>query len=181
MFVMNDAAKITVGNSSKKLLLSCRLDTPFLGNIHSRDKIMRFDIVKSGTDNWLRTNMPQWRWALREAMDSIGILAESNVDYVRLPIKVKAPSIRYYSLRGSAKDNGKSSTYECFQAGTVLTFPVFILSQLEGDDGMQGLFKQRPPTEQEVMECFSTIGECIGLSPWGSKSGYGRFTIETGE
>jgi hypothetical protein len=36
----------------------------------------------------------------------------------------------------------------------------------------------RPPTKEEVKECFTIIGESIGLSPWGSKFGYGRFIVE---
>lgn len=181
IFPMGNEGKIKAASASKKIVLSCRLDTPFLGNLHGRDHIMRFDTVKDGEDTFLKVNMAQWRWAVREALDSMGILADTNVDYIRMPIKLKAPTIRYYSLRGSSKEGGRNSVHESFQAGTVLTVPLFLLSALEGSDGMAGLFNQRPPTEEEAVECFKTIGECIGLSPWGSKSGFGRFSLETGK
>lgn len=170
--------KLEAVSTSKKITLPCRLETPFLGSLHGRDHIMRFDTVKINDDMYIKVNTAQWRWAMKEALDSMGILAETGIDYVRLPIKLKAPSIRYYSLRGSSKEGGRNTVHECFQAGTVLTIPVFVLSVLEGSDGMAGLFNQRPPTEKEVVECFSIIGECIGLSPWGSKSGFGRFSVE---
>lgn len=176
----NDLGKLKLDGSSRMVTITCRLDTPFLGDIHDR-KMLKFDTIKSGDELWLRINTAQWRWALKEAMDSIGILGESSVDFIRLPFKVKAPTVRLYSLRSSGKDNRPPSTHESFQAGTVLTFNVFLLSELENCSTMQAAFKQRPPTKDEVVECFKIIGECIGLSPWGSKTGYGRFSVESSE
>lgn len=176
---MSNTEPIKAKSTSRKITITCRLDTPFLGDLHSRDRILRFD---TSTDSdgtvWLHTNMAQWRWALKEAMDSMGILAESNIDYVRLPVKIKAPTVRLYSRRRSSRDGKAPDTHQCFQAGTVITFSVFLLTNLEESGGCSELFNQRPPTEEELVECFKVIGECIGLSPWGSKTGFGRFTVE---
>lgn len=112
---------------------------------------------------------------MQEAFDSMGLIPAVDIDYLRLPAEIVAPTIRTYKRTWESRSE---ESFECFQAGTVITFPVFILAELEqrNFNGIQ--LNSRPPTKEEVKECFTIIGESIGLSPWGSKFGYGRFIVE---
>lgn len=163
-------------SQTKRVILRCKLLSPFLGDQRSPSGVKRLNSTsQAGVDYFLPSNA-QWRWALKEAMDALGILNETGVDYVRLPSRIPMPKVHLYTRVFDRQNPDKRNTHECFQAGTVLSFPVLILGSLEQTSGME-VFRDRPPTESEIKDCFSLIGEDIGLSPWGSKFGYGRFVL----
>lgn len=160
--------------SNHRFVIKCKLTTPFLG-ARRKEKMRVFDINTVGDKKYFKIDNPQWRWALREAFGSMGLIPTVDIDYIRLPAEIQAPAIRTYKRLWESRNE---ESFECFQAGTVITFPVFILTELEqrNFNGIQ--ISSRPPTKEEVKECFEIIGESIGLSPWGSKFGYGRFIVE---
>lgn len=162
-----------MGNN-RRFLIRCKLTTPFLA-ARRKEKMRIFDINNVGDKKFFKIDTPQWRWAIREAFDSMGLIPAVDIDYLRLPAEVLAPAIRTYKRTWESRSE---ESFECFQSGTVITFPVFILGELEqrNFNGIQ--INARPPTKEEVKECFTIIGESIGLSPWGSKFGYGRFSVE---
>lgn len=163
-------------SSAKRIVLRCKLLSPFLGDQRSAGGIRKLDITHQKDADYFLPSNAQWRWALREAMDAIGILAESNVDYIRIPSRILSPKINLYTRVLDRQKPDKRDMFECYQAGTVISFPVFILGSLE-TEGYRLQLPDRPPTEEEVKKCFDIIGESIGLSPWGSKFGYGRFLL----
>lgn len=163
-------------SQTKRVILRCKLLSPFLGDQRSSSGVKRLNsITQGGTDYFLPSNA-QWRWALKESMDALGILNQTGVDYVRLPTRIIMPKVHLYTRVFDRQNPDKRDTHECFQAGTVFSFPVLILGSLEQTSGIE-VFKDRPPTEDEIRSCFALIGEDIGLSPWGSKFGYGRFIL----
>ena len=163
-------------SQTKRITLRCKLISPFLGDQRSASGVRKLNSTMQNDTTYFLPNNAQWRWALREAMDAIGILDKTNIDYVRLPTRIVAPKMHLYVRLLERQDPDKRDTFECFQAGTVMSFNVLILGRLEHEVNLPGL-EDRPPTEQELRQCFDIIGENIGLSPWGSKFGYGRFTI----
>lgn len=166
-------------SGSHRLSLRCRITRPFLGHRRQQNGTRIFDTYKEGDATYFYPDVPQWRWALKEAMDSLGLLAEVDVDYVRLPTKILAPTIRLYTRVWDSKNQDKREMFQSFQAGAVLTIPLFILNELEPSGFSNTMpIEQRAPTAEEVTECFRVIGKEVGLSPWGSKFGYGRFTVE---
>lgn len=164
---------------SKRMEIRIRLTRPFLGDRRYEGGIRRFDTSK-GRDGVMlfHPNVEQWRWAFREALDSIGLLDKVDVDYLRFPVSIKSPAIAQYVRRVNIKHKQEEQKFECFRTGTVLTIPVFLLGELEGEHPDWPVTSERP-TEDLVLKCFAIIGEDIGLSPWGSKFGYGRFDLET--
>lgn len=163
--------------SCSRLELKCRLTSPFLGQRRQGNGVRAFDTEERDGKTYFLPDVPQWRWALGQAMGSHGLIPASNVDFVRLPTRILSPAIRLYTRVWDSKNPSKRETFQAYQAGTVITFSVFLLDELE-QKGSNGLvLPQRPLTEEEVRECFATIGEHIGLSPWGSKFGYGRFLL----
>lgn len=168
-------------SNKRRLIIKCRLTRPFLGARRNKDGIKAFDINIINNKKYLEVDTPQWRWALREAFDSLDLIPEVDVDYVRLPTDILSPTIRTYTRAWDPKNPKGRETFECYQAGTVISFPVFILSELEQHSFNGIRIEARPPTAEEIKESFSIIGESIGLSPWGSKFGYGRFVVESVE
>lgn len=123
-------------------------------------------------------NVEQWRWAFREALDSIGLLEKTDVDYLRFPVAIESPAIFQYVRQTYIKHQRQEQKFECFRTGTVLTVPLFLLGELE-DKRPDWPDPEMRLTEDIVRQCFTIIGEDIGLSPWGSKFGYGRFVLES--
>lgn len=162
-------------SQTKRLILRCKLTSPFLGDQRSASGTRKFDTAIYKDELYFLPNNAQWRWALKEAMDAIGVLAESNIDFVRLPSRILAPKIHLYTRILDRQNPDRRDRFDCFQEGTVISFPVMILGSLEQNNPL-GL-PERPPTQDEIIQCFELIGESIGLSPWGSKFGYGRFML----
>lgn len=163
-------------SQAKRITLRCKLTSPFLGDQRGASGIRKLNTITQGNITYFQPGNAQWRWALREAMDVLGILDKTNIDYVRLPTRIVAPKTHLYVRILDRQDPDKRNTFECFQAGTVISFTTLILGRLENEISVPGL-EDRPPTEQEIKQCFDIIGENIGLSPWGSKFGYGRFLL----
>lgn len=162
-------------SGSHKLDLKIKLTTPWLGDKLTRG-VKKFNMLHAGGVHYVKVNTAQWRWALREAMDAIGVLAESNVDYIGIPTKLKSPSVQLFTLDSQAQSGKpRKQMHECFSAGTVLTLPMFLHHELNQPG--PSILPERPITPDELIQCFDIIGENIGLSPWGSKFGYGRFTV----
>lgn len=165
---------------SKKIDIKIKLKKAMLAARHGKGDVRRFDL-NPGSSNKVRweINQVQWRWAMSEALDSMNLLRETSVDYIRIPVDIECPGIGLYTRRWTDKAGSHKEDFEAFRAGTTITIPVTILSELEGksDSPFDNLLSLRPPTEEEVFKCFDIIGAEIGLSPWGSKFGYGRFEV----
>ena len=162
--------------SNNRFTIRIKVTRPFLGARWSQG-VKTFDMEEKDGVKYFIPDNSQWRWALKEALGSLNLVPEVDPDYVRLPVSILAPTVRRYSRAWDPKNPTKREDYESFQAGTVITFPVFILSQLEQPVFNGIRIESRPPTKDELINCFKIIGENIGLSPWGSKFGYGRFIV----
>ena len=161
---------------SKKVDVRIKFTRPFLGTRPNRDGIKTIDVDKrpgESGDIMLCIDTAQWRWAIKEAIDSLGLADETSVDFIRFPVKAKAPIITKYLKVFDSRNPKKNPVFECFPAGSVLSFSVFLLGSIEGDTSNN----KRPLTEEEFMSCLKLVGEFIGISPWGSKFGYGRFEV----
>lgn len=165
-----------VTQSSKKLSIKIKLTRPILGTRTARSGLRLLDVDRDKNDNsyvWFYPDQDMWRWAFTEALDSLGLLPDVGADYIRFPLKIKTPPPGKYIRVRDSRNPKSNPVFECFSAGTVLSFDVFILGKSSHNQDSP----LRPPTEEEVIECFKTIGEFIGISPWGSKFGYGRFDV----
>lgn len=165
-----------VKSTAKALQLRLRVTTPWLGERRAKD-VRKFDVSKIGDKTYLVLDLIRWRWAMKEALDSMGVLGEIDIDFVGLPAMLPAPALRMYRRVWDPKNPNNQEMFQCIQSNTVLTVPVTILSSLPETPFSEAL-GLRPPTEDELKKCFSTIGESIGLSPFGSRFGYGRFVLE---
>lgn len=165
--------------TSFNLTLKMKIVTPFLGDIRTGKDSRKLNIKRVIDDDYWLPKIAQWRWAFSAAIESMGLDQAVDVDYVRFPAKIKSPKIRVYSRAYERNNPDATDMFECFSAGTVITFNVFVLGSLEVESSVEST--KRPPTKDEIIQAFKIIGESIGLSPWGSKFDYGRFEILTSD
>jgi hypothetical protein len=155
-----------------QLTCQIRLRTPVLGDRRTREQTRLFS--KDGHNNWL-ISIPQWRWAFSEAISDMK-LTNINPDYIRFESAIRLPKIEMYERRWSDNKNKQSSEiFESIRKNTKLTFRIIVTSELE--PGTYSRKDTQPPTIPEIELILKYIGEMLGLSPWGSKFGYGRFTV----
>jgi len=134
----------------------------WLGSVRMQDKVRRFSKDESKNIN---LDIPLWLWAIKAALPSDSPIAVSTL---RLPLSIKAPRLDLY------KDKHER-LYEAIHLNTVLTFKMLIAAvPPPGVDE-----DKRPPTIEELKNLLSVVGEQVGLSPYRSEEGWGRFTVES--
>lgn len=156
--------------------LRLRLRKAVLGARKSAS-IRRLDTcIEDGRTMW-EISQSHWMWALDEAREAL-LLNDVSLDFVRLPLRVEVsravnPYVRTYRPPGGGPR--VDEMFESVRSGTIINVDVLILGTVEDGSETGG---KRPPTEGEIRDMFVMVGESIGISPWGSKWGYGRFAVE---
>lgn len=144
-----------------------------LGNKQTKENVRRFERDDAFKPPRLKIDLAQWYWALGQASEAMGY---SNIDQfsVRFEDSMVAPSLELYVRRWD--NRREQEMFESISKGTVLTLHPMLLSSQEPS---QGVGKRRPPTTDELGRMMQCVGDMLGLSPWGSKFGYGRFRVDT--
>ena len=154
-----------------------RLRTPLLGNQQTPENVRRFVRDDAFRPPRLKVDLAQWYWAVGQAMEALGY---SGLDQfaVRFEDSMQAPKLQLYVRRWSDTKRGdrEQEMFESIGKGTILTFHPLLLSTQEPS---QAESRRIPPTPEELRKVMSCVGDMLGLSPWGSKFGYGRFTVES--
>jgi hypothetical protein len=119
-----------------------------------------------------------WNWAIKEACTALH-LDGLDPDSVRIDPALRPPTLRLF-VRSWWKENKRTGArtrqkdqFEMIDVGTVLTFNLLVPSDPEPGTKARG----RAPTAEELGQIFAVIGDILGISPWGSRFGYGRFKV----
>lgn len=134
-----------------------RLESPMLGSVTTKDRIRRF--ARTSTDHDIEIHNQQWGDRIKKASLDLGIHIPDGG--VKLPQGFRPPTLHLYQRR---YNRTKSELFEAIRKGTVLT--IDIVTSLSEDD---------------FEEILTHVGKYYGLSPWGSKFGYGRFYLDQGD
>lgn len=120
-----------------------------------------------------------WRWAMLDAVESLNL--EVDINRVHLPPGIRLPTIflfeRNYKTRPKNRHQegrAKTAKHEAVRTNTILGFKVNISSPRPDEKTPAAA-----PTAGELEKIFNHIGEYIGLSPFGSAFGFGRFYIHS--
>lgn len=158
------------------LCVKIKLKSPFLGNCRTTDKIRRFDRSKAFKHN-IQVDMVRWNWAMEEAISALELDLDSSA--IRVNPTYKAPKLELYVRRWRDGKSGKpkEEMFESIKSGAVLTFEMLVVNneEPEGASPKKETFKK--PTIEDMEKILDTVGRLLGLSPWGSKFGYGRFKV----
>lgn len=147
--------------------IKLRLTSPLLGQQRDPSGIRRFTRTHNKA---LAIDLERWIWAFNEAAEALhlGVLT----DALHPSDGIASPTLdlhhRHWVDRKSGREQQKSEMFECVRKGTVLTFRIAVTCK----------DKLPPPTQEQLKAMFNYIGEFIGISQWGNRFGYGRFTVE---
>ena len=149
-----------------------RLNKAFLGSQCTRDKIRRFHKTKSGE---IIIDTDRWSWALREAAISLRLDKTVDLDCIRFEEGFRSPTLSLYVRKWHERGKQREEMFESIRENTILTFDILITSVYTE----QGLNAKQPPDAEQFTALMNFVGKMIGLSPWGSKFGFGRFQVES--
>ena len=147
-----------------------------LGDQATRDNLRKFDSPPV-LDGDIRLSIPRWHWAVQEAAKQANL---ECVDVKRIMVnyRLRRPKMELYNRSWFEDRKGKkvrcSEMFESIRAGAELTLGFLVVDSADPSEQDSDL---RSPTLEELTVLMQTIGEYIGVSPWGSSFGYGRFDV----
>lgn len=147
------------------------LETPILGDTSSSNGTYLLDYdVAEGT---FSPRYALWKWAITQAATALHWTI--NTDYLRFPVKIKTQAPRIYKRVVDKRNPSRTTLHESLPKGAVLPVSILLLGTLP--PGRQ-IVRDNRPSAAELETIMQLVGEQIGISPWGSKFGYGRFTTK---
>lgn len=148
--------------------IKIRVKTPILGSRRDHKGIWRFDRNDGGWE----VDQKHWNGLTNNAIRNLEL--ECDRDQIRFPDVILLPRVELY--RRVWKERGKNKEiiayHECIRKGTLITLVAVTLD-------WKWEQRVRPPDKNELAKIFQNIGDFEGLSPFGSKFGYGRFSLES--
>jgi hypothetical protein len=152
--------------------LRIKVEQPFLGNKRTREQVRRFQKEELPDSHLIIIDSVQWYWALQEAAKCLSL--DVNVHCIRFKKGFRAPTLVLYTRRWHHQNSERrqEEQFESIREGAELSIELILLSTPE-----PGQNTGKVPTVEEVEKLFQFVGESLGLSPWGSKFGYGRFRV----
>lgn len=158
--------------------LRLKLVSEMLGDQQTPDRVRRFNRPKS-MGGRIALDLPHWTWAVREAVRALH-LDQVDPGRVMMERQMRAPTLQLYTRRWS-QANGrtgrkvqKKEMFESICVGAELGINFMVGEQPAPGAEKRGL---RAPTQDELKQIFSLIGDLVGISPWGAGFGYGRFDV----
>lgn len=149
-----------------------RLLKPFLGDRRG-EKMSTPKAFLEASGGELCHRMEHVNWALRNAIDSIP-LPHVHHSSLHLRETYRKPTLSIYARRYRQGGKDRVDHFRCIRTGAVLTFDLATTS-VHPEFKDQGDFQI--PTTKEAEEIIRYIGSHLGLSPWGSIYGFGRFEV----
>lgn len=148
-----------------------KLASPWLGQQRTNKHVRRFRREK---DNRLTIDTAQWQWALQEAADALH-LDHVDVSTIRTEVGFDSPSLQLFNRRYSHKGKPHEEMFESIREGTILTFDILVTKPppASTEDDVR-----TSPGQRELHTMFEFVGKMIGLSPWGTRFGFGRFIVD---
>jgi len=148
-----------------------RLDTPLLGDKHTGAGVRRFSRADRRLER-LPLEAKLWAWALSQSAEALRI--PYSDDMVRVASSIRCPTLAMHarSYRKAAGGALKKELFESVRAGTVLEVQFMVFSKPAPDAAVSGII-----SVENFRRVLETTGSMVGVSPWGSKFGYGRFTV----
>lgn len=142
-----------------------------LGN-RPKDKVFSFARANDGK---VILPLDHWKWAVEEAVDGLR-LSSVDQECFHSVLEIEAPTTFLYSRNYTLNGQKKSSHHEAMRKGAELGFQMLITKKppVRGDKPQQG---KLPPTPAETEQVLKYIGRFLGISPFGSHMGYGRFNL----
>lgn len=137
------------------------LGSPMLGDILNSSGVYEFRKRDSET---LAFSDTFWNKRISRACGVMGIHDFS--DLIVFDDGIRSPKLVEFKMYKTSKIHVKY--FECIRSNTRITIPAVLDS-----------LNENCPSLRVVESVFNRIGESEGMSPWGSSSGYGRFSVQS--
>lgn len=146
-----------------------RTTSPWLGQQKSPKGVRHF---RRTPDNNILIDLPQWAWALREAADALH-MDDVDIDTINFEAGMRPPTLVLYTRNYKFKGRPKQEMFEAIRDGVPISLDMLVTTSPPDKTH----FSLRTPSSQELQEIIGFTGKMIGLSPFGSRFGYGRFEL----
>ncbi len=150
------------------------LTTEMLGNVAGKKDqrpVMLFE--RASDEAFISWDLAYWSWAFRQVLQAY---PDVYRDAVRMDMYFKSPMTPLPTRGRRYNDNGpREKTHEYIPKGTRLNLGFELVEPEPKDTNVVGL--QLPPNDTQLTDAITRIGRNIGISPFGSKAGYGRFIL----
>jgi hypothetical protein len=147
-----------------------KIESAFLGS-KNQSGIMVFARDKDGG---LIIPADQWEWAVLEACTSLRLSSiEPKCFHPPLPIYV--PTTTLYSRNYTRAGQKEECRHESIRKGAELTVDMIVSSSSPPRASMEK--NREAPGQSDIEQILKFIGLFLGLSPFGSEKGYGRFKL----
>jgi hypothetical protein len=158
--------------------LRIKLTSRFMGSLRTDTPLRKLNRPPR-LNGEIETDTAHWNWAVQQAASN---LKDVDPASIRVPASFQPTRIEVYqhnwtrriSTSKMVRTEVCSGLFESLRPGAVLTLPFMLVSELAPEDMDSGL---RPATAEEFMEIMKIVGEMLGISPWGSRFGFGRFRV----
>jgi hypothetical protein len=145
-------------------------EKPWLGEQRTKEHVRKFRRDKKDR---IAIDHTQWQWAFTSAAKALHYDIDAST--IRTESGFSRPTLSLYNRKYSYKGAAREEMFESIREGTIVSFNILVMeAPPEDTEGQQ----QRPPTEKELRTILDYVGMFIGLSPWGSRWGYGTFEVD---
>lgn len=151
--------------------LIIKLTSPLLGANKCETAVRKF--CREGPAV-LQIDGEKWEWLLDNARTALH-KPSICIACICSPKSTKLPSISVYRRNGNLPSGAKfTDMFECAKTGTILALEFAVTTKAKDVPADMTV-----PTEGELAQMMKYIGDHLGISPFGSHRGYGRFEIKS--
>jgi hypothetical protein len=139
-----------------------QLKTHMLGSC-TPDKtgVRRFNKTSDGL---IVINQDIWEELFEQAQNDLD--TQYDLKAIVFPRGIRAPALQQHTRR---YNRNKTDFFEAIQPGTNLKFEILIRSSNF----------RHAPGQEGLLKLLTHVGEWCGISPWGTKFGYGKFAPQS--
>lgn len=125
-------------------------------------------------DSKLIVPADQWEWAVDEAVTSLGMTSIETKCFLP-PLPIYIPTTTLYSRNYTRFGRRDSCMHEAIRKGAELTVDMVVVSTPPPRSALDKVTD--PPSQDQIKQILKFIGTFLGISPYGSEKGFGRFTL----
>jgi hypothetical protein len=150
-----------------------KLKSPVLGIVRSHTNKYR-TLMRTGS-NRVVIPQPHWHWGVHEALTTLSLKETVSQDCFRDLIPYEAPSTHAYTRTVGKRED----MYEAVRTGVVVTTQL-VITELPSEEKDKPIgTRKRPPDLKDIQSVLRFTGAFVGITQWGYKFGYGRFSLES--
>lgn len=148
-----------------------KVESAFLG---SKNQAGTMVFVRDKETNGLVIPVDQWEWSVAEACDSLRLTSVEPMCFLP-PSPIYIPTTTLYSRNYTRSGQKDSCMHESIRKGAELSIDMMVSSSAAPRSSIEK--NKEAPDHEAISQIMKFMGAFLGLSPFGSVKGYGRFKL----